>query len=79
MVCPASCPGLDGVKRQEDGGQEGVPLEDIFLATLGASLVNNIFMINFGNSNEVTTTPAPIVTTITPPTINSSTVLGTIY
>ena len=75
VVCPVSCPS-PGVKRQEDGEQEGVPLEDIFLATLGASLVNNIFMINFGNSNEVTTTPAPIVTTITPPTINSTTDSG---
>ena len=77
VVCPVSCPS-PGVKRQEDGEQEGVPLEDIFFATLGASLVNNIFMMNFGNNNEATTTPVPIITT-TPPTINSSTVSGIMF
>ena len=72
VVCPASC---QVVKRQdgENGGQEGVSLEDIFYVTLGASLVNNIFMMTFDD----TTTPAPIITTITPPTINSTTVQGT--
>ena len=76
VVCPVSCPS-PGVKRQEDGGQEGVPLEDIFFATLGASLVNNIFMMNFGNNNEATTTPAPTITT--PPNIDSSTVSGMMF
>ena len=75
VFCPLTC--TEDVQRQ-DGEDEGYSMEQIFYVTLASSLLNNIFMMNFNDNDEVTTTPstpAPITTTTTSP-VNSTTVLS---